>query len=297
MIAPLWLDAPDATDQIAARAQGLPPMFATAAKALIDVGFVVLRNVVDPALCDRTRADYEHYLVENAPYAMQHRDAAGHHLRFVDFHQLSPNGMELGNHQVVMRLLDFLFGRRAGIYTSLTFEYGTQQPIHRDSPFFHTYPINYFFGAWFPLEDIHPDSGPLMYVPRGHRFEVDRAALWAEAGRQLPSATKEQRVVQALELYYGEVMRRAAEVSAPEVAVLKRGDVAIWHPAAPHGGSPARNPGLTRKSMVFHCAPTDMQVYQHDAFFSAPMQPPARYGFKKCGDRLFAVSGTPAFQK
>jgi hypothetical protein len=46
-----------------------------------------------------------------------------------------------------------------------------------------------------------------------------------------------------------------------------------------------------------HCAPTDMQVFQHDAFFTAPDQPPPRYGYKKHGDRLYAVSGPPAFQK
>jgi ectoine hydroxylase-related dioxygenase (phytanoyl-CoA dioxygenase family) len=262
-----------------------------------DTGFVVLRNDVDPNLCDRTREDYERFLTDNQDMASQYVDAAGHHLRFVDFHQVSANALALGNHERVLRLLDFLFGRSAGIYTSLTFEYGTQQPIHRDSPFFHTYPINYFFGVWYPLEDIHPDSGPLMYIPGGHRFEIDRFHLFDVARRTAPTASRPELVTRALQLYYGEVMREAAKIAEPEIVDVRRGDVAIWHPAVPHGGSPARNGNLTRKSMVFHCAPTDMQVFQHDAFFTAPDQPPPRYGYKKHGDRLYAVSGPPAFQK
>jgi phytanoyl-CoA hydroxylase len=294
----LWLDRRDATDQIASRLGALPRAYGDAAKALIDDGFTILRGAVDPKLCDRVREDYERWLRDNHRIASENVDAAGHHLRFVDFHRLSDHAMALGNNDHVMRLLDFLFGRRAGVYTSLTFEYGTQQPIHRDSPFFHTYPINHFFGVWYPLEDIHPDSGPLMYVPRGHRFEVDRFRLFAEAERQLGAGAKKDALVkQALELYYGEVMTRAAEISAPQTAVLARGDVAIWHATAPHGGSPAKNPELTRKSMVFHCAPVDMQVHQHDAFFSAPNEPRPRYGFQSWRDRLFAVSGQPNFQK
>jgi hypothetical protein len=91
-----------------------------------------------------------------------------------------------------MSLLDFLFARSAGIYTSLLFEYGSQQPIHRDSPFFHTFPINYFFGVWFALEDIHPDSGPLIYVPGGYRFQVKHRMIFEQLERQNPQqSTKE----------------------------------------------------------------------------------------------------------
>jgi len=64
----------------------------------------------------------------------------------------------------------------------------------------------------------------------------------------------------------------------------------------PHGGANAKDPTLTRKSMVFHCAPTDVQVYQQDVFFTADSQPPSRYGFREFRGRRYAVAGRPYFQ-
>jgi len=32
----------------------------------------------------------------------------------------------------------------------------------------------------------------------------------------------------------------------------KKGDVFLWHGMLVHGGSPVKNPALTRKSMVIH---------------------------------------------
>jgi len=33
-----------------------------------------------------------------------------------------------------------------------------------------TYPEGYLVGAWVAVEDIHPDSGPLVYYPGSHRL-------------------------------------------------------------------------------------------------------------------------------
>lgn len=193
-IPPLWLDQPDALDRVsAARASGqISDVQAAAARDLIESGFTVFRNVAPAILFDQVADDFAHYLREHAEYAAKCVDAHGRHLRFVNFHAASEAALELGNASQIMSLLDFLFARPAGVYTSLLFEYGSQQPIHRDSPFFHTFPINYFFGVWFALEDIHPDSGPLMYVSGGHRFQVNYRMIFEQLKRQNPQqSTKE----------------------------------------------------------------------------------------------------------
>src|SRR5262249_41879016 len=78
--------------------------------------------------------------------------------------------------------LDFLFGREAAVYSSLTFQYSTMQALHRDAPYFHTFPEGQFVGVWTVLlEDIHPDSGPLSYVQGSHRFRIDQRALYRDA--------------------------------------------------------------------------------------------------------------------
>jgi ectoine hydroxylase-related dioxygenase (phytanoyl-CoA dioxygenase family) len=294
----LWLDQPDAMDRVsAARASGqISDAQAAAARDLIESGFTVIRNVAPAILCDQVADDFAHYLREHAEYAAKCVDAHGRHLRFVNFHAASEAALELGNASQIMSLLDFLFARSAGIYTSLLFEYGSQQPIHRDSPFFHTFPMNYFFGVWFALEDIHPDSGPLMYVPGGHRFQLDHRMILEQFKREHPQRSTKELLDQALERYYSEVIAAAEKVAPRRWVVLNKGDCAIWHPMLPHGGMKANDPALTRKSMVFHCAPIDVQVYQQDVFFTADAQPRPRYDFREFRGRQYALAGRPCFQ-
>jgi hypothetical protein len=71
------------------------------------------------------------------------------------------------------------------------------------------------------------------------------------------------------------------------------GDTVIWHPDMPHGGSQASDPSRTRWSSVFHCSPMDVQVHQHDRFFTHnDSSPPSdRYGYFERFGRPVAVSG------
>jgi len=200
-VPPLWLDEPDALDRLsAAGARGqISEAQAVAARDLIATGFTIIRNVASGSLYDQVADDFARYLREHSEYAARCVDAQGRHLRFVNFHLASKAALELGNTPQIMALLDFLFARPASLYTSLLFEYGSQQPIHRDSPFFHTFPINYFFGVWFALEDIDPDSGPLMYVPGGHRFHVDHRGIFEQMERENPRQSTKQLMGHALE--------------------------------------------------------------------------------------------------
>ena len=101
----------------------------------------------------------------------------------------------------------------------------------------------------------------------------------------------------ALDLYNGEVIRNASTWGTHFVPEIRQGDVAVWHPETPHGGSPASDPEVPRWSIVFHCAPKEMQVHQHDAFFTheGPEPPPPRYGFNEVDGRSVASAGDVAF--
>jgi ectoine hydroxylase-related dioxygenase (phytanoyl-CoA dioxygenase family) len=298
MIEPLWLDRPDAKSLVDNKPGGNAESRAVA-KSMIETGFAVIPRAVDGVSCDQVVADFDRYVKSFGQRISEHTDKSGRLLRLVNFHLMSQAAARIGTDARIMEILDFLFGRTAGIYTSLYFEYGTQQPIHRDSPFFETFPRNYFFGVWVALEDIDPEAGPLMYVPGGHRFECDPHAIYREVVRAHPDVDRAEQVRLSLERYYGCVIETSSEVSAPVSLALKKGDVAIWHPQLPHGGSPAVNPMKTRRSMVFHCAPADLQVYQHDVFFMHPDDappPPPRYGFLQMNSRSVAAAGDTAFQ-
>ncbi|WP_313228708.1 phytanoyl-CoA dioxygenase family protein [Stenotrophomonas acidaminiphila] len=292
----LWLDQADAVAQLQGRAAGDVQLEAIGSRMIKD-GFVVLPSAIAGTECDTVVSDYQRFIDDLGTEVEQHKDAGGRLLRVVNFHLSSGAAANIGCNPRLMAILDFLLGDEASVYSSLYFEHGSQQPIHRDSPFFETFPRNLFFGVWVALEDISIDAGPLMYVPGGHRFECDPHRIYDAVAACMPAAQRSALINEALEQYYGEVIRAASGVGAPVVVALKKGDVAIWHPQLPHGGSPAMDPGLTRRSMVFHCVPSSRQVYQHDVFFAHRGPAPApRYGFTRVNGRHVALSGATAFQ-
>lgn len=260
-------------------------------------GFVVLKNANDINLCKSTIDEYKEYVAKNEAYVKNNLDPNGHEKRLVNFHLTSESSGLIATNPVIMKILDSFFQEEAGVYSSLTFKYSTQQPVHRDTPHFYTYPYAKFVGVWSALEDIDPDSGPIFYHPNGHLFDLDRRQFLLEAVKRDPSAPLKDQLLTALDLYNGEVIRRSKEISNPISILLNIGDVVIWHPELPHGGSIAIKPDLTRWSMVCHCAPISIQVHQHDQFFlhllGDPL--PIRYGHKKFNGRLLAASGETAY--
>lgn len=292
---PLWLDAPDAAQRVSAA--DVPESYRQAAMDLILRGFTILRGAQDGELCSQTIADYHTYSDQNRAYVDANLDEAGREKRLVNFHHYSDAAMQLGTNPEVMNLLDFLFGSEASVYTSLTFKYGTGQPVHRDTPHFATWPNGYFFGVWTALEDISPDAGPLFYHEGAHHFSIDVARIWRETLETRSDLSPEQAYNHALDIYNGMVIDRAPNEGAYRVAEMKRGDVALWHPMTPHGGSPANDPNLSRWSCVFHCAPSSVQVHQHPSFFdhAGREEPPPRYGFTEAHGRQIALAGDVGF--
>jgi phytanoyl-CoA hydroxylase len=291
----LWLDEPDAAQIVSTAA-----ISETTRAALLDLitkGFTIIREAQDPALCEAAIADYDQYVSENAAYVAENLDGLGREKRLVNFHHYSPAAQKLGLNPKVLEILDYAFGSEAGIYTSLTFKYGTQQPVHRDTPHFATWPDGYFMGVWTALEDITPESGPLFYYEGAHRFEIDAAEIWREAQALYPDSPEHEQLSRALDRYNGRVIENAPLHGVRREAPMRRGDVAIWHPKSPHGGSPAADPMRTRWSIVFHCAPRAKQVHQHESYFrhAGRQEPAPRYGFREAEDRAIAVAGDVAY--
>lgn len=295
LLPPLWIDAPDAERRIAMSKQ--PDWVKEAATSLSRDGLVVLRDMQPAALCEQVIADYEDYCRKNKRYVAQNLDDLGREKRLVNFHRTSRAALQLGLNVRIMELLDFVFGSEAGIYSSLTFKYGTQQPVHRDTPHFATWPNGYFVGCWTALRDVSPAAGPLFYYRGAHRQKLDAVPFHETAKAQCPGASDADVLMHALELYNGEVIRKAPEWGTQVVPEIRQGDVVVWHPETPHGGLPAEDTSATRWSVVYHCAPKAVQVHQHDTFFShrGELPPKPRYGYQQVDGRTVGVTGDTAF--
>jgi hypothetical protein len=256
----LWLDHEDAPRELARRTED--PFLLEHAGNLIRDGVTRVPGAVSRELCDAVIAAFQRYCLGSSQ-AARIRDGHGHHSRLCNFHLASSEALDVGLHPQALGLLDFLFGRRAALCSSLTFEKGMQQALHRAAPFFHTQPEGLFFGVWTALEDVSPEAGPLLYYPGGHRLHVDRLAI---AARHPGASAKE-----LFEAYNAQVRQgceRSGLVEARALA-MRKGDMLLCHPQLPFGGSPLADPRLTHYSIVFHYMPEGVPIHGLDAFFSA----------------------------
>ena len=242
---------------------GKPPQHTavSAAANLHEQGFVHLPGVLTAQECDRICEAFNDYVDQHREEADRFVMQTGRHSRLTNMHLVSEEAQLAISKPLVMDTLDVFFSDRAFVATSLFFEQSSEQAIHRDTPFFHTRPNNMFAGIWFALEDVHADAGPLQYFPGGHKIEIEPIQAAGTAPSELGDAFNR---------YIGRV---AEEVNRrgipPHIALIKKGDCFIWHPELPHGGTPIRSPGMTRKSMVFHCAPEQETMYGIEEYFGA----------------------------
>lgn len=292
----LLIDSPEAELQL--ESMRLDPEIFTALRSLMDEGIAVIKGANSLDLCCATIADYNAWCADNFAYFQQNLDVLGRPKRLVNFHLYSKNALALGLNEKIHRILDVMFNAKSSIYTSLTFKFGTQQPVHRDTPHFATWPELNFAGVWHALEDVDSDSGPLFYHPGAHKIKIPHPSeFMRQANQRIPNSTLEERLFMALDLYNGEVIRRSEEFCKPVILDVSKGDVIIWHPNMPHGGSNANNPMKSRWSIVFHCAPENIQVHQSDKFFQHMdnIPPLPRYGYLDNHYRKIALSGEISF--
>ena len=69
------------------------------------------------------------------------------------------------NHNVISFLKD-VYERDPLPFSTINFINSTEQPLHSDYIHFGSVPELFLTGVWIALEDIHPDSGPLVVIPK-----------------------------------------------------------------------------------------------------------------------------------
>jgi phytanoyl-CoA dioxygenase PhyH len=258
----LWLDQPDAHEQIDARLD-TDALTADEAKTLhhfVDEGYLKVSLGLDQGFCDRLDDEIgELWQRRPADLAVSPPGAGGptslrdydgpvreRGYRIPDLHGYAVGARALYLHPQLFRFVELIFGEPALAFQSLYFEYGSTQGAHRDPMFVSTRPPLNMCAAWVALEDVSADSGPLKYVPGSHRlpwFEFSPGTI--ACGND---ATREKFVEFGMWLQH-EMKERGLEWREFTGA---RGDAFMWHAGLVHGGAPIRNDELTRKSFVVH---------------------------------------------
>lgn len=154
---------------------------------------------------------------------------------------------DLAYNEHILTAIRRFTGSGARAFQTIVFDRGSNQRLHADNIHFQSEPRDRIMGAWIALEDIHPDAGPLVYVPgsEGMPF-MDFHVLG------LPEAKVDQQYDDYCR--YEDFMERLVETNGwKRVPFLgKAGEAFLWGVDMLHGGMPIQNPDLTRKSLVVH---------------------------------------------
>ena len=257
-------------------------------------GFVKLTGVIPPDVVAR----YNATVAAVRASVDDGKDAFGHGDRIGQLHQKEPQLLDVAANEQVRAFLRWAFGDEPIVMGSLNFERGTQQEAHIDAIFFWPEPSHSMAGAWVALEDIHPDSGPLFYIPGSHRWDfkhsddvvASRPELAAERDAARSGAHYTDLVGRLGNSWTQDFLAFEREQQSERVVVdIKAGDVVIWHSLLAHGGSPTVNPALSRRSAVFHYLGKNTGLYTFDQFMlygrsELPQLPSTPMVFKTHGD-------------
>lgn len=150
-------------------------------------GYIIFRADVRESLVDNFLENYEKWRIANLNYLTNFTDEEGHLPRVINIHEKFEFLRQIFTSSKALAFQDLIFQAETIMYTSLFFERGTSQPIHRDIPYFWTNPSNHYFGMWVALEDATPRNGALMGVPKGHKLnETDRGSFIEMISPQFP---------------------------------------------------------------------------------------------------------------
>ena len=148
---------------------------------------------------------------------------------------------------VVLDLLRHLYGREPFAFQTLNFAVGSEQHFHSDAVHFHSYPNGFMCGVWIALQDVQPESGPLIYFPGSHRLPYLSAR---SLGLDRDVVMEEQHPQRFFEPSWQQAVNEHA--FEKQQFLPKRGDLLIWHANLLHGGEPVQDKSSRRWSQVNH---------------------------------------------
>lgn len=216
----------------------------------IDNGYLILKNFYSKNETDALNQSIDNILSDKkADFNFTGR-------KVMDAYKVSDTAMQFFKNKELIRLLNFLLGRKVIPFQSINFIEGSEQRAHSDFIHMTTEPLGYLIATWTALEDCHEGNGPLFYYPKSHRLPYVLSSDY-ETGHSKMMLGKENypnyedKIEEIIDAYQFEKKYFHAE----------RGDVLIWHSNLLHGGSPITQKGTTRKSMVCHYYAEDVVCY------------------------------------
>ena len=250
-------------------------------------GFVVMRQALATGLVEEINARIQIFKQRNPSAVQRNLDAHQRLYRVVNLHLVVDAMTRLLTANPAIEVCDRFLGAPTTLYTSLYYERGSEQALHRDTPLFCTTPGEKYMGVWSALDRVDDSNGPLRVVPGSHLLSpIDLQALRQQVFAQGPVDPMSPAGWTA---YQQAVARQCEQAGLQAQSVhVDAGDVIIWHPQLFHGGAPHPSSG-TRRSVVMHVTPKSTPVGHMDVFFGARApETRAPWRYYRRGDRELA---------
>lgn len=243
---------------------------------LITVGWTLLPKAASNTLIDQFNLEVSEFRKVNNSKL----DQNGFGKRIGLIHTELETAQKILMSKDIMSLLQKYFSDNPVLFGSLTFDIGSEQNAHHDSAFFYTQPDHSMVGVWIALEDIHPDSGPLFYVPYSHKTFAIKADQALESDPNLKQEVLNFRKSNSSSVEYSQLadkvyacwdkylQKKIYDEGVEKVpALIKKGDIFVWHGWLVHGGLKRNNPLLSRKSIVGHFIAENSRMWNQYDFF------------------------------
>ncbi|WP_233829228.1 phytanoyl-CoA dioxygenase family protein [Paraburkholderia sp. ZP32-5] len=245
-----WLDRPDALEQIdALLSRGeISEQEAGWCKKWVQDGYLILEGFFDDAQLDATWKAYEDAIADGTLRPPHEPIFDGDTLpgRTLNPHFKVPAIREMLFDARMNQIVSLLLGVKSAPFQTIGGHKSSEQLEHSDSIHMSTYPNGYLVANWIAFEDIHPDSGPLVYHPGTHKLPY---LMSTELGMPFGCGYSAYH-----DIYEPAIQRVIAEKSnGPHYFYPKKGDVLLWHANLLHGGSKLRDARhASRKALVCH---------------------------------------------
>ncbi len=207
----------------------------------IENGFLILKGFYSEEEVNKINEEVDHLLAE------RRTDFNYTGRKIMDAYRFSEViENDFFKNERLLRLLNFLMGKKVIPFQTINFIQGSEQRAHSDSIHMTTHPPGYLIASWTALENIHESNGPLYYYPGSHRLPYITTQDYDSGNTRFFLGDSNKKYEDKVE----EVLKESCFEKAYFHA--EKGDVLVWHANLLHGGEAIKQSGATRKSMVAH---------------------------------------------
>ncbi|HUM53009.1 MAG TPA: phytanoyl-CoA dioxygenase family protein [Chitinophagales bacterium] len=204
-------------------------------------GFLILENFLDGETSDAINQEIDS-LLEKKEVDFNYTNR-----KIFNAYQQSYTIRKVIKEKRLLDILNFILDKKVLPFQTINFLKGSEQQAHSDSIHMSTFPNGYLIAAWFALEDITIEQGPLSYFPGSQQLPyLTNADYENTSNNWLLDGDANKK-------YEAKVKQVIAENNfEKKIFLAKKGDVFVWHANLMHGGEPMLKKELSRKSMVVH---------------------------------------------